>query len=79
MKEDFSVPDFCSFSDQEDGESLPDINAWFGPGGTVSPLHYDPKNNLLCQVKLPIFFDHNYSKILKSNYFKFPRFGLVIL
>ncbi|XP_033226638.1 lysine-specific demethylase 8-like isoform X1 [Belonocnema kinseyi] len=50
LKEDFSVPDFCSFSDEENGESLPDINAWFGPGGTVSPLHYDPKNNLLCQV-----------------------------
>ncbi|XP_051157041.1 bifunctional peptidase and arginyl-hydroxylase JMJD5-like isoform X2 [Leptopilina boulardi] len=49
LKEDFSVPDFCSFSDIDD-ESLPDINAWFGPAGTVSPLHYDPKNNLLCQV-----------------------------
>lgn len=48
------MPEYCCFSDSEekDVESPEvDVNAWFGPAGTVSPLHFDPKNNLLSQVK----------------------------
>lgn len=48
---DISVPDYCSVSRDNDLESVDiDINGWFGPEATVSPLHYDPKDNLLAQV-----------------------------
>lgn len=49
LKDDFTIPEYCNFTDNDDVEQ-PDINAWFGPSGTVSPLHFDPKNNLLCQI-----------------------------
>lgn len=63
LRADISIPDFCytnppppatgtplaSKSPQPKlGEPL--LNAWFGPAGTVSPLHTDPYHNILCQV-----------------------------
>lgn len=44
LKQDISVPDYCALGD------MVATNAWVGSAGTVTPLHTDPHNNLLCQV-----------------------------
>jgi [protein]-arginine 3-hydroxylase / protease len=53
LRKDIAIPDYCALSTIDnsavDDENV-DINAWFGPPGTVSPLHRDAKNNLLAQV-----------------------------
>ncbi|XP_016989230.1 bifunctional peptidase and arginyl-hydroxylase JMJD5 [Drosophila rhopaloa] len=49
LKKDISIPDYCSISKENPPEAV-DIKAWLGPAGTISPMHYDPKHNLLCQV-----------------------------
>ena len=46
LGDDVCIPDYCYTGEDEDV----DINVWIGPMGTVSPLHTDPKHNLLCQV-----------------------------
>ena len=51
LANDVLVPDYCYlFDDAPDRASFVDKNAWFGPARTVSPLHTDPRHNLLCQV-----------------------------
>lgn len=52
---DISIPDYCAVdtSDSDDDADAAEpvqLNAWFGPKGTVSPPHTDPQNNLLAQV-----------------------------
>lgn len=47
LKKDIVEPEYCCFSETNDPV---DIMAWYGPKGTVSPLHHDPKKNLLAQV-----------------------------
>lgn len=46
LRQDIIVPEYCCIATAES----PDIKAWLGPKGTISPMHHDPKHNLLCQV-----------------------------
>lgn len=62
LRNDISIPDLC-YTDPPSPpagssgakKNLPHLeepllNAWFGPAGTISPLHTDPYHNILCQV-----------------------------
>ncbi|XP_050276414.1 lysine-specific demethylase JMJ30 isoform X1 [Quercus robur] len=46
LRKDICVPDYCFTG----GGELRPLNAWFGPAGTVTPLHHDPHHNILAQV-----------------------------
>ncbi|CAD6218719.1 unnamed protein product [Miscanthus lutarioriparius] len=46
LSEDIIVPEYCYAG----GGELQSLNAWFGPQGTVTPLHHDPHHNILAQV-----------------------------
>lgn len=55
LEKDIIIPDYCHIEPKltELYQARPnDVikNAWFGPKGTVSPLHQDPYHNLLVQV-----------------------------
>lgn len=51
LKNDIQMPEYCCVSDTSVVNSnQPDIKAWLGPKGTISPLHHDPKHNLLVQI-----------------------------
>uniref|UniRef100_A0A0E0ENB4 JmjC domain-containing protein n=1 Tax=Oryza meridionalis TaxID=40149 RepID=A0A0E0ENB4_9ORYZ len=46
LREDIMVPEYCNAG----GGQLQKLNAWFGPDGTVTPLHHDLYHNLFAQV-----------------------------
>lgn len=64
LRKDIAIPDYCYTSPPPPHHSSPLaarhsqmprleeplLNAWFGPGGTISPLHTDPYHNILAQV-----------------------------
>jgi Cupin-like domain len=63
LRSDIAIPDYC-YTDPpvpmagtaeakkppKPKLDTPLVNAWFGPAGTISPLHTDPYHNILCQV-----------------------------
>ena len=79
LSKDIMEPDYCIFSDNknsqdspEDASSFPKVqrNSWFGPSGTVSPLHHDRYHNLFCQVfgsKTILLIDPKYSHLCYPN------------
>lgn len=55
LASDMILPDYCHIEPNLNAlytHRPPEVikNAWFGPKGTVSPLHHDPYHNLLVQV-----------------------------
>lgn len=47
--EDIRIPSYIT---ENYGNVDVDVSVYFGPSGTISPLHFDPKHNLLAQVKV---------------------------
>lgn len=59
LRSDIRVPDFCwtdvpphptTPSLNQPPLDVPQLNAWFGPARTITPLHTDGYHNLLCQA-----------------------------
>lgn len=59
LRNDICVPDLCwaevpghptNEAKNKEPVDVPQLNAWFGPAGTITPLHTDAYHNLLCQV-----------------------------
>lgn len=55
LSKDIKIPEYCCLtangkSKQKYYDENVDIKAWLGPKGTISPMHQDPKHNILCQI-----------------------------
>jgi hypothetical protein len=89
LRKDIATPDFCWIDPTPPHRSSPlvdkhsalptleepIINAWFGPAGTISPLHCDPYHNILAQVVgrkyirlyAPIYSDRLYQRGVETG------------
>jgi len=67
--DDIPIPTLCSDPTLNVGEGkLYNTMLWMGPSGTVSPLHYDPLDNLMIQVvgqKRIILYPRTVEDVLK--------------
>ena len=76
LQSDFITPHLCSDAAYGIGAgSIHHTMIWFGPHGTISPLHYDPLDNLLMQMVgskrvllYPPYNAHHYSQSDHDNY-----------
>ncbi|KAL5614919.1 hypothetical protein BROUX41_004996 [Berkeleyomyces rouxiae] len=71
LRSDVGIPDLCwaepSLPSSLHTHSDPRLNAWFGPPGTITPLHTDSTHNILVQVvgrKYVRLYHPKYSNVL---------------
>lgn len=70
LRKDILIPDYCFTG----GGELESLNAWFGPAGTVTPLHHDPHHNILAQVLHTNFLITHIAEVFQ--YFQIPTFSM---
>ncbi|XP_020214975.1 lysine-specific demethylase JMJ30 isoform X4 [Cajanus cajan] len=64
LRKDIFIPDYCFAG----GGELRSLNAWFGPAGTVTPLHHDPHHNILAQVDLDDIDEGKFPKVQELEF-----------
>ena len=71
LKEDLEIPDFC----YSENDFEPNMNFWFGPKNTTTPLHTDPKHNVLVQI-----FGYKYVRLYpqKESEYLYPNPGMLL-